>query len=95
MSALSIHVVDASSGARTQIVTNQNKGGSQAARDYPNWSQDGSTMLFTAAASSPRRGACSYVNSDLFTIDDAGASKAVNVTNTAGTSVEGIPKQGW
>jgi Tol biopolymer transport system component len=92
-----IYAVIFTTGAVRQVTTKANRGGAGWNKDDANWSADATTLLFTAeAGGAPRSSPCGmWVNHDLFTIRPDGSQKAVNITNTVGTSVEATPRWGW
>lgn len=93
-----VYTLDIASGVSQRVITSKNKGSSGVDRNRPAWSPDGRSILFSAqgqAASGKRNQPCNGVNYDLFRIPADGSAKAVAVTNTAGTGIEGEPAWGW
>jgi dipeptidyl aminopeptidase/acylaminoacyl peptidase len=92
---LNVSTIDVDSGIMNRVTTKSNT--ANAGPEHPDWSPTGSWLLFDAQASSGKRGApCgNFVNFDLFQIPWDGSGRAVDVTNTAGTSVELNAGWGW
>jgi Tol biopolymer transport system component len=93
-----IYSLDTATRAVVQVTRNQNSGTAADGRDNPMWTPDSAWIGFTAFTSGRvRRGtACDgLVNSDIFLIQADGSTKAIQLTNTNGTSTELFPKWGW
>ena len=93
-----IYSLDTATRAVVQVTRNQNSGTAADGRDSPMWSPDSAWIGFMASTSGrTRRGtACEgLVNRDIFLIQADGSTKAIQLTNTNGTSAEYFPKWGW
>ncbi len=89
---IDVFVTPSTGGIQRQVTTKQNRGPAGDERAHPAWSPDGRWLVFHAqgrSARGKRSSPCEgLVNYDLFQIPWDGSSKAANITNTAGTSVE-------
>jgi hypothetical protein len=94
---MEIYTLAVASGAVRRVTTNLNKGSARGFKNDPNWSHDGSAILFSAIGPNASRSApCGgLVNFDLFLVSADGSGKIQQVSTTVGSGVETTPRWGW
>ena len=94
---MEIYTLGVTSGAVRRVTTNLNKGSARGFKNDPNWSHDGSAILFSAVGPNASRSApCgSLVNFELFQVAADGSGKIQQITSTVGSGVETSPRWGW